>query len=82
MGDGICSAIIQHYKLIGGLLPGTNLITDLVNEEDLLSIANHIAYQKRAKGNLRLGPMPNPALLNITHEIETKKPSRKNTMKT
>lgn len=73
MGDGICSTIMQHYKLIGGVLPGTNLITDLVNEEDLLSIANQIAYQKRAKENLRLGPMPSPALLNTTHEIEIKK---------
>ena len=39
-----------HYKLIAGECPGTYLVTDLVNEEDLLTIANQIARQKLAKG--------------------------------
>lgn len=47
-----------HHKLIVVEHPGTNLITNLVNEEALLTIANQIAYQKRAKNNLRLEPMP------------------------
>ncbi|HHP5358707.1 hypothetical protein [Aeromonas sobria] len=72
-----------HHKLIAGEIPGTYLVTELINEEDLLTIANQIARQKRAKGNLRLGPMPSPALLNTTLEIETKtNPNRKNTMQT
>ncbi|PKQ77891.1 hypothetical protein AOX56_16025 [Aeromonas sobria] len=36
-------------KLIAGDNPGTNLATDLINEEDLLTIANQIARQKLAK---------------------------------
>ncbi|EKP0313397.1 MULTISPECIES: RadC family protein [Aeromonas] len=39
-----------HHKLIAGECPGTYLVTDLVNEEDLLTIANQIARQKLAKG--------------------------------
>lgn len=30
-------------------LPGTYLVTELINEEDLLTIANQIARQKLAK---------------------------------
>ena len=39
-----------HHKLIAGEIPGTYLVTDLINEEDLLTIANQIALQKLAKG--------------------------------
>ncbi|MCR3927615.1 DNA repair protein RadC [Aeromonas caviae] len=39
-----------HHKLIAGEHPGTYLVTDLVNEDDLLNIANQIARQKLAKG--------------------------------
>ena len=39
-----------HHKLIAGEIPGTYLVTDLINEEDLLIIANQIALQKFAKG--------------------------------
>ncbi|MDL5384987.1 hypothetical protein ACTG2N_07660 [Aeromonas hydrophila] len=39
-----------YHKLIAGEHPGTYLVTDLVNEEDLLTIANQIACQKLAKG--------------------------------
>ncbi|HHQ4563312.1 TPA: RadC family protein [Aeromonas veronii] len=39
-----------HHKLIAGEQPGTYLVTGLINEEDLLSIANQIARQKLAKG--------------------------------
>ncbi|WAF89715.1 DNA repair protein RadC [Aeromonas hydrophila] len=39
-----------HHKLIAGEQPGTYLVTDLVNEDDLLNIANQIARQKLAKG--------------------------------
>ncbi|MGL6434653.1 hypothetical protein [Aeromonas caviae] len=39
-----------HHKLIAGDLPGPYLVTDLSNEEDLLTIANQIASQKLAKG--------------------------------
>ena len=39
-----------HHKLIAGELPGTYLVTELINEEDLLTIANQIARQKLAKG--------------------------------
>ncbi len=39
-----------HHKLIAGETPGTYLVTELINEEDLLTIANQIARQKLAKG--------------------------------
>ena len=39
-----------HHKLIAGEIPGTYLVTELINEEDLLTIANQIARQKQAKG--------------------------------
>ncbi|MGY3961277.1 RadC family protein [Aeromonas popoffii] len=39
-----------HHKLIAGEQPGTYLVTGLVNEDDLLNIANQIARQKLAKG--------------------------------
>lgn len=39
-----------HHKVIAGEQPGTYLVTDLVNEDDLLNIANQIARQKLAKG--------------------------------
>ncbi len=39
-----------HHKLIAGEQPGTYLVTEQVNEEDLLTIANQIARQKLAKG--------------------------------
>ena len=39
-----------HHKLIAGEIPGTYLVTELIHEEDLLTIANQIARQKLAKG--------------------------------
>lgn len=39
-----------HHKLIAGEIPGTYLVTEQINEEDLLTIANQIARQKLAKG--------------------------------
>ncbi|HDO1358678.1 TPA: DNA repair protein RadC [Aeromonas veronii] len=39
-----------HHKLIAGEIPGTYLVTELINEEELLTIANQIARQKLAKG--------------------------------
>ncbi len=39
-----------HHKLIAGEIPGTYLVTELINEEDLLTVANQIARQKLAKG--------------------------------
>ena len=39
-----------HHKLIAGETPGTYLVTELINEEDLLTIANQIARHKQAKG--------------------------------
>ncbi|MGE6102959.1 RadC family protein [Aeromonas veronii] len=39
-----------HHKLIAGEIPGTYLVTELIYEEDLLTIANQIARQKLAKG--------------------------------
>ncbi|KAJ8739071.1 DNA repair protein RadC [Aeromonas veronii] len=39
-----------HHKLIAWEIPGTYLVTELINEEDLLTIANQIARQKLAKG--------------------------------
>lgn len=39
-----------HHKLIAGEIPGTYLVTEMINEEDLLTIANQIAHQKLAKG--------------------------------
>ncbi|TNI38828.1 DNA repair protein RadC [Aeromonas veronii] len=48
--DSVWSPIMLHHKLIAGECPGTYLVTDLVNEEDLLTIANQIARQKLAKG--------------------------------
>ncbi|MGL4832483.1 DNA repair protein RadC [Aeromonas dhakensis] len=39
-----------HHKLIAGETPGTYLVTELINEEDLLTIANQIARKKLAKG--------------------------------
>ena len=44
-----------HHKLIAGEIPGTYLVTELINEEDLLTIANQIARQKLAKGAAELG---------------------------
>ncbi|HDO1317040.1 RadC family protein [Aeromonas veronii] len=38
-----------HHKLIAGEIPGTYLVTELINEEELLTIANQIARQKLAK---------------------------------
>ena len=49
-GDGVSSTIMLHHKLIAGETPGTYLVTELINEEDLLTIANQIARQKLAKG--------------------------------
>lgn len=39
-----------HHKLIAGEIPGTYLVTELINEEDLLTIAQAVARQKLAKG--------------------------------
>ncbi|WP_265451999.1 JAB domain-containing protein [Aeromonas salmonicida] len=39
-----------HHKLIAGEISGIYLVTELINEEDLLTIANQIARQKLAKG--------------------------------
>ncbi|MGE4393265.1 MAG: hypothetical protein AB7E19_15720 [Aeromonas sp.] len=39
-----------HHKLIAGEIPGTDLVTELINKEDLLTIANLIARQILAKG--------------------------------
>ncbi len=39
-----------HQKLIAGEQPGTYLITDIVTDDDLLSIAQEIARSKLAKG--------------------------------
>lgn len=39
-----------HQKLIAGERPGTYIITDIVTDEDLLSIAQEIARSKLAKG--------------------------------
>ena len=39
-----------HQKLIAGEQPGTYLVTDIVTDDDLLSIAQAIARQKLAKG--------------------------------
>ncbi|WP_429060374.1 RadC family protein [Aeromonas veronii] len=39
-----------HHKLIAGEIPGTYIVTELINEEELLTIANQIARQKLAKG--------------------------------
>jgi DNA repair protein RadC len=50
VGDGVWSTIMLHHKLIAGEIPGTYLVTELINEEDLLTIANQIARQKLAKG--------------------------------
>ncbi|MDX7744198.1 Mov34/MPN/PAD-1 family protein [Aeromonas veronii] len=39
-----------HHKLIAGEHPGTYLITDIVTDDDLLTIAREIARSKLAKG--------------------------------
>lgn len=39
-----------HQKLIAGEQPGTYLITDIVTDDDLLTIAQEIARSKLAKG--------------------------------
>lgn len=39
-----------HHKLIAGEIPGTYLVTELINEEERWTIANQIARQKLAKG--------------------------------
>ncbi|RWT30804.1 hypothetical protein DN612_14090 [Aeromonas caviae] len=39
-----------HQKLAAGEQPGTYRVTDLVTDEDLLSIAQAVARQKLAKG--------------------------------
>ncbi|MEH8101368.1 RadC family protein [Aeromonas veronii] len=39
-----------HHKLIAGEIPGTYLITDIVTDDDLLTIAQEIARSKLAKG--------------------------------
>lgn len=39
-----------HHKLIAGQIPDTYLVTELINKEDLLTIAKQIAPQKLAKG--------------------------------
>ncbi|MGY1493653.1 hypothetical protein [Aeromonas dhakensis] len=49
-GDGVSSTIMLHHKLIAGEIPGTYLVTELINKEDLLTIANLIARQILAKG--------------------------------
>ncbi|MDM5053455.1 hypothetical protein OB956_04040 [Aeromonas dhakensis] len=49
-GDGVSSTIMLHHKLIAGEIPGTYLVTELINKEDLLTIANQIARQILAKG--------------------------------
>lgn len=40
-----------HHKLIAGEIPGTYLVTELINEEDLLAIAQAVARQNLAKGD-------------------------------
>lgn len=39
-----------HHKLIAGETPGTYRVTDLVTDDDLLTIAQAVARQKLAKG--------------------------------
>ncbi|MGY3914342.1 RadC family protein [Aeromonas australiensis] len=39
-----------HHKLIAGEQPGTYRVTDLVTDDDLLTIAQAVARQKLAKG--------------------------------
>ncbi len=39
-----------HHKLIAGEIPGTYRVTDLVTDDDLLTIAQAVARQKLAKG--------------------------------
>lgn len=39
-----------HHKLIAGETPGTYQVTDLVTDDDLLTIAQAVARQKLAKG--------------------------------
>lgn len=39
-----------HHKLIAGEIPGTYRVTDLVTDDDLLTIAQAVALQKLAKG--------------------------------
>lgn len=39
-----------HHKLIAGEISGIYLVTELIHEEDLLTITNQIARQKLAKG--------------------------------
>ncbi|WP_240038665.1 hypothetical protein [Aeromonas allosaccharophila] len=43
-----------HHKLIAGEIPGTYLVTELINEEDLLTIANQITHTHLATTALRL----------------------------
>ncbi len=39
-----------HHKLSAGEQPGTYRVTDLVTDDDLLTIAQALARQKLAKG--------------------------------
>lgn len=39
-----------HHKLIAGETSGTYRVTDLVTDDDLLTIAQAVARQKLAKG--------------------------------
>lgn len=41
-----------HHKLIAGETPGTYQVTDLVTDDDLLTIAQAVARQKLAKAQL------------------------------
>ena len=47
-GDGVSSTIMLHHKLIAGEIPGTYLVTELINKEDLLTIANPDSYTQIA----------------------------------
>ena len=44
-GDGVWSTIMLHHKLIAGEHPGTYLLTALVNEDELLTIASQTDLQ-------------------------------------
>lgn len=35
-----------HHKLIAGEIPGTYLVTELINEEELLAIVSQTVLQK------------------------------------
>ncbi len=56
-----------HHKLIARKSPGPYLVTEPINEEDLLTIANQIARQKLANKGIAItdkltiqckGPLP------------------------